>query len=104
MDCKLCALPTDAAAWCITSCPGCELPLLLWNEHASEPSRTQRREMRDALRDYGNTYYGRGNFLIDRFPAEYPDHFHWHCRPNLNPQLVEERALAHGRQPAQDGS
>jgi hypothetical protein len=60
--------------------------------------------MRDALRQHGNVLYGRGNYLIDRFPAEFLDHFHWHCRPNLNPQLVEERALAHGRSPAQDGS
>lgn len=103
MECLLCTLPPDGSAWRITDCPGCGLPLLL-AEHGAEPTRKQRREMRDALRDYGNTRYGRGNFLIDRFPIEFPGHFHWHCRPNLNPQLVEERALAHGRPLPHDGS
>ena len=104
MECQLCVLPAGDSAWHIVDCPGCGLPLLLWSAHGTEPSRAQRREMRDALRQHGNVLYGRGNYLIDRFPAEFPDHFHWHCRPNLNPQLVEERALAHGRPPTQDGS
>ncbi|MAH17465.1 MAG: hypothetical protein CL960_03085 [Euryarchaeota archaeon] len=104
MECQLCALPPGDSAWRITDCPGCGLPLLLWLAHDSEPVRAERREMRAALREHGNMRYGRGNYLIDRFPAEFPDHFHWHCRPNLSPQLVEELALARGRPPPHDGS
>ena len=48
--------------------------------------------MKKAIQTVGEEKYGRGNFFIDRFQSGGEIHLTWYCRPNMNPELIEERS------------
>ena len=50
------------------------------------------RIMKKAIQTVGEEKYGRGNFFIDRFQSGEETHLTWYCRPNMNPELIEERS------------
>ena len=48
--------------------------------------------MKNAIQSVGEEKYGRGNFFIDRFQKGDEQYLTWYCRPNMNPELIEERS------------
>ena len=48
--------------------------------------------MKKAIQAVGEEKFGRGNFFIDRFQSGEEMHLTWYCRPNMNPELIEERS------------
>ena len=88
-DCELCeAVPftrqfhRDEICW-IAECESCDVPMVVWNSHGTEPPAAQLDHMLGRLSEVGEAFLGREkgvDWFIDRHMRQIPDHFHAHAR------------------------
>ena len=69
-----------------------KMPMILWKEKDVARDLKISRTMKNAIQSVGEEKYGRGNFFIDRFQKGDEQYVKWYCRPNMNPELIEERS------------
>ena len=69
-----------------------KVPMIMWKEKDVIRDLKISRVMKRAIQSVGEEKYGRGNFFIDRFQKGDEQHLTWYCRPNMNPELIEERS------------
>ena len=86
--CELCeAVPftrqflRDDLCW-IAECESCDVPMVVWNRHGSEPPEEELAHMLDRLREVAEVEFGTKGLVwfIDRHMRQIPDHFHAHAR------------------------
>jgi hypothetical protein len=68
------------------------IPIIIWKDKEVVRDLAISRVMKKALQEVGEEKYGRGNFFIDRFQKGDEKYLTWYCRPNRNPELIEEQA------------
>ena len=68
------------------------IPVIMWKDKDVVRDLKISRIMKKAIQTVGEEKYGRGNFFIDRFQSGGEIHLIWYCRPNMNPELIEERS------------
>ena len=68
------------------------IPVIIWKDKNVVRDLKISRIMKKAIQSVGEQKYGRGNFFIDRFPRGDEEYLTWYCRPNMNPELIEERS------------
>ena len=68
------------------------MPTIIWKDRNVVRDLKISRIMKKAIQTVGEKKYGRGNFFIDRFPEGDETRLTWYCRPNMNPELIEERS------------
>jgi len=68
------------------------IPVIMWKDKDVVRDLKISRIMKKAIQEVGEEKYGRGNFFIDRFQSGSEIHLTWYCRPNMNPELIEERS------------
>ena len=68
------------------------IPIIIWKDKEVVRDLVISRAMKKALQEVGEEKYGRGNFFIDRFQKSDEEYLTWYCRPNRNPELIEEQA------------
>ena len=68
------------------------IPIIIWKDKDVVRDLTISRTMKKALQKVGDDKYGKGNFFIDRFQKGDEKYLTWYCRPNMNPELIEERS------------
>ena len=71
-------------------------PILIWKDKEVVRDLAISRAMKKALQEVGEKKYGRGNFFIDRFQKSDEEYLTWYCRPNRNPELIEEQTNKKG--------
>ena len=81
-DCELCRAAKitpwyhqDEVCW-IAECDICEVPMVVWRFHGTEPPAEHLRHMQAKLRDVAAERVG--EFWIDGHMRNIPDHFHAH--------------------------
>ena len=60
------------------------IPFSVWKEPSDKQTPVMRKEMKSILMNTGDEYYGRGNYLIDRYQNLYSDYIVWNARPKMN--------------------
>jgi hypothetical protein len=68
------------------------IPIIIWKDKEVVRDLAISRVMKKTLQEVGEEKYGRGNFFIDRFQKGDEKYLTWYCRPNRNPELIEEQA------------
>ena len=83
--CDLCAaerLTTwyreDAVCW-VADCEICDVPMVVWRRHGTEPPESELAHMNAALAEVARTRFG--EFWVDGVRRNIPDHWHAHGRP-----------------------
>ena len=72
----------DDVCW-IADCEICDVPMVVWKEHGTEPAPEILDHMLGHLSRVATARFGEGGFNIDRHMRQIPDHFHAHARdPN----------------------
>ena len=69
----------DDACW-VADCEICDVPMVVWREHGTEPEDTVLAHMLARLDAAATDRFGAGAFSIDRVMRQIPDHFHAHAR------------------------
>ena len=67
------------------------IPMIMWKDKDVVRDLVISRAMKKAIQKVGEEKYGRGNFFIDRFQKGDEEYLTWYCRPNMNPELIQER-------------
>lgn len=68
------------------------IPIIIWKDKEVVRDLVISRTMKKAIQKIGEEKYGRGNFFIDRFQKGDEKYLTWYCRPNRNPELIEEQS------------
>ena len=68
------------------------IPIIIWKDKKVVRDLVISRTMKKAIQKVGEEKYGRGNFFIDRFQKGDEKYLTWYCRPNRNPELIEEQS------------
>jgi len=68
------------------------IPIIIWKDKEVVRDLAISRTMKKAIQKVGEEKYGRGNFFIDRFQKGDEKYLTWYCRPNRNPELIEEQS------------
>jgi len=68
------------------------IPIIIWKDKEVVRDLAISRTMKKAIQKIGEEKYGRGNFFIDRFQKGDEKYLTWYCRPNRNPELIEEQS------------
>jgi len=68
----------DDICW-IAECDICEVPMVVWRFHGTEPPAEHLAHMHARLRDIALDQFG--EFYIDDHMRNIPDHYHAHGRP-----------------------
>jgi hypothetical protein len=68
----------DEICW-IAECDICEVPMVVWRFHGTEPPEEHLRHMQARLREVAAERVG--EFWVDDHMRNIPDHFHAHARP-----------------------
>jgi hypothetical protein len=71
----------DATCW-VADCEACDLPMVVWNSHGTDPSAEDLEHMLQALSRAADGLFGVGEWFCDRNMRQIPDHFHAHARPH----------------------
>lgn len=69
----------DDTCW-IADCEVCSVPMVVWKQHGTEPSSTERSHMIAQLVLAGQARFGDRPFEIDQVMRQIPEHFHAHAR------------------------
>ncbi len=69
----------DDVCW-VADCEVCDVPMVVWKRHGSEPSEADRDHMLGQLRRVATERFGSDEFVIDGVMRQIPDHFHAHAR------------------------
>ena len=85
MACDLCAAERltrwyheDDVCW-VADCELCDVPMVVWREHGTEPSAADVRHMTALLERAAGERFG--DFYVDAIRRNIPDHWHAHGRP-----------------------
>ena len=85
-DCDLCEaarLSTwyheDDVCW-IADCEACDIPMVVWRKHGTEPPADAVEHMMAALTRVADAVFAGEEWSIDRNMRQIPDHFHAHAR------------------------
>jgi hypothetical protein len=68
----------DDVCW-IAECEICEVPMVVWRWHGTEPLAEERTHMMARLGEVARARIG--EFWVDDHMRNIPDHFHAHARP-----------------------
>jgi hypothetical protein len=68
----------DAICW-VADCEICDVPMVVWRTHGTEPTPGELSHMTAALSDAARTRFA--HFTVDGFRRNIPDHWHAHARP-----------------------
>jgi len=86
MGCELCEAARmsvwhheDDVCW-IADCEVCDTPMVVWQEHGTDPPEDAVHHMLDELDRIATGMFGAGAFTVDRNMRQIPDHFHAHAR------------------------
>jgi hypothetical protein len=67
----------------VADCEICDVPMVVWKQHAVEPPPEVLDHMVAKLSEVATARFGEGGFSVDRVMRQIPDHFHAHARdPN----------------------
>lgn len=84
--CELCeAAPltpwhhADDVCW-VADCESCDLPMVVWRQHGTEPPDVDRDHMLAVLARVADEQLGAGEWRVDAVRRQIPDHFHAHAR------------------------
>jgi hypothetical protein len=67
----------------VADCEVCDVPMVVWKEHAVEPPADTLAHMLAQLETVATSRFGAGGYSIDPVMRQIPDHFHAHARdPN----------------------
>jgi hypothetical protein len=69
----------DELCW-IADCEICEVPMVVWREHAPSPPDDVRDELHKRLRGVADQRFGTDGYKIDDNMRNIPDHYHAHAR------------------------
>ncbi len=69
----------DLVCW-IADCEICDVPMVVWREHGSEPPQEARTHMIGRLTEIADQRFGAGGWSLDQVMRQIPDHFHAHAR------------------------
>jgi len=69
----------DDVCW-IADCEVCDVPMVVWKHHGSEPPEGDLEHMLGQLSQVATERFGDGEFSVDRVMRQIPDHFHAHAR------------------------
>ncbi len=69
----------DEICW-IAECDVCDVPMVVWRYHGTEPPAEHVAHMRERLREIAAAQLG--EFWVDAHMRNIPDHYHAHARPN----------------------
>lgn len=69
----------DEVCW-VADCDACDLPIVVWRQHGTDPSEAERRHMWDRLADAAETRFGGADWDLDPVMRQVPGHFHAHAR------------------------
>lgn len=67
------------------------IPFAVWKKPSNEQTPSMRKEMKAVLMKTGDEYYGRGNYLIDRYQNQYSSYMVWYARPNMNLEFNQHK-------------
>lgn len=95
-DCELCEAARfthwyaeDDVCW-VADCEVCNVPMVVWRSHGTEPTPAELRHMHEKLATAGDERFGGGGWTLDGDMRTIPDHFHAHARDE---RWFAERAL-----------
>lgn len=69
----------DEICW-VADCEVCDVPMVVWNRHGSEPPAADLAHMLGALDAVATGLFGPEGYSVDRTMRQIPDHFHAHAR------------------------
>ena len=69
----------DDVCW-IADCEICNVPMVVWRHHGTEPPEADLDHMRTALARVADEVLGPGVWSYDGVMRQIPDHFHCHAR------------------------
>jgi hypothetical protein len=69
----------DEVCW-IADCEVCDVPMVVWREHGTEPPAGALDHMLAQLARVATDLFGEGAWDLDRNMRQIPDHFHAHAR------------------------
>ena len=72
----------DDVCW-VADCESCDLPMVVWKQHGTEPPEGERDHMFAVLGRVADAELGEGAWRLDAVRRQIPDHFHAHARRNL---------------------
>lgn len=71
----------DDVCW-IADCEACDVPMVVWRRHGTEPSAAELAHMLAELERVAGLRFGGSAYRVDRVMRQVPDHFHAHVRPD----------------------
>jgi hypothetical protein len=74
----------DEICW-VADCEVCDVPMVVWRRHGTEPSDTERTHMLGLLESVADRRLGAGEWVLDPVMRQLPDHFHAHARRRRHP-------------------
>ncbi len=69
----------DDVCW-VADCEVCDVPMVVWREHGTEPDATALEHMLRELRRVAESRFAGEDWWIDDNMRQIPDHFHAHAR------------------------
>jgi hypothetical protein len=69
----------DDVCW-VADCEVCDVPMVVWKRHGSQPPDGDVVHMLEQLRRVAGDRFGCDQFSVDRVMRQIPDHFHAHAR------------------------
>lgn len=69
----------DDRCW-VADCEACDVPMVVWNDHGSEPPEADVAHMIGQLERVATELFGAGRYTVDRHMRQIPSHFHAHAR------------------------
>lgn len=69
----------DDVCW-IADCEVCDIPMVVWREHGTDPSPEAVEHMLAKLSAVASSVFADTEWSIDRNMRQIPDHFHAHAR------------------------
>jgi hypothetical protein len=69
----------DEICW-IAACEVCDVPMVVWNGHGTEPPEEELTHMLDHLDRVASAQFGPDGYKVDRNMRQIPTHFHAHAR------------------------
>jgi hypothetical protein len=69
----------DDVCW-IADCEVCNIPMVVWRQHGTEPPESDVEHMLRELTRVANAVFAGAEWSVDRNMRQIPDHFHAHAR------------------------
>jgi hypothetical protein len=69
----------DDVCW-VADCEACDVPMVVWKRHGSQPPDGDVEHMLEQLRRVAGDRFGSDDFSVDLVMRQIPTHFHAHAR------------------------